>query len=65
MTCGHGMPIYFEQTTRERAEIEHWAAGEGPQTAAVLRAIERTGLTFGIALITRNRFGANNDFIRN
>ena len=65
MTCGDGMPILFAQTPQEKAEVADWIAGDGPQTPAVLKTIERTGLTFGIALVTRSRLGTTEAVVRN
>lgn len=45
-------------TKQERLEVMVWAAGNGPQTAAVRRFILRKRMTVGIALITRGDWSA-------
>lgn len=58
MTCGNGMPVLFEQSQEEKIEVMRWIAGEGKITRAVHKTIQRNGLTFGAALITRHTLGS-------
>ena len=56
------MPIKWAQTLQEQTEVAEWIAGIGLITPAVQDAILRYGITFGAALITRNR---SDGFARN
>jgi hypothetical protein len=52
------MTIICNETREEKQEVMLWLSGQGPVTPAVQRKILVNGITFGVALITRNQYGA-------
>lgn len=48
------MPVLIPETKADKIEVMLWLGGQGPLTPAVHRRIERNGITFGAALITRS-----------
>lgn len=54
---GEMMPIFWDRTEQDKAEVKSWMAG-GPITAAVQEACTRNGLTF-CAVFTTRRYSGN------
>ena len=51
------MPIFWERTEQEKAEVQSWVEQNGPVTKAVREAVNKNSLTFGAAFITRQDSG--------
>ena len=59
------MTILFDETREEKLQVMLWLCGQGPETRAVKRKIQVTGITFGAALITRHTLGRHELISRN